>query len=59
MRLAQLEREANRKMWILAEAYAKVPKNRKDKAYRIYLDLAKGKISYEEALEKLRKLAKD
>ena len=58
MRLARLEREANKKMRTLAETYAKVPKNKKQQAYKVYLDLAEGKISYEEALEKLRKLAK-
>ncbi len=58
MRLAQLKKEANEKMRILAEAYAKVPKNKKQKAYKIYLDLAEGKISYEEALERLKKLSK-
>ena len=58
MRLAQLEREADRKMRVLAEVYAKVPRGRKRQAYRVYLDLAEGKISYEEALEKLRRLAK-
>ncbi len=58
MRLARLEREADRKMMILVKAYAKVPKNKKHYAYKVYLDLAKGKISFKEALKILRKLAK-
>ena len=57
MWLDELEREADWKMLILAEVYARVPRGKKRHAYRVYLDLAKGKISYEEALERLRRMA--
>ncbi|MCE4620441.1 MAG: hypothetical protein F7C33_05390 [Desulfurococcales archaeon] len=52
-----MESEADRKMWILAEVFARVPRGKKRQAYRVYLDLARGKISYEEALERLRRMA--
>ena len=57
-RLEELEREADRKMKILADLYLRVPKRKRKKAYRIFLDIAEGKITYEEGLKKLRELAK-
>lgn len=57
-RLEELEREADRKMKILADLYLRVPKRKRRKAYRIFLDIAEGKITYEEGLKKLRELAK-
>ena len=57
MWLDELEREADWKMLTLAEVYARVPRGKKRQAYRVYLDMARGKISYEEALERLRRMA--
>lgn len=56
-RLAALEREADRKMRKLAEIYLKVPKSKREKAHRIFMDIALGNISYEEGLRRLRRLA--
>ncbi len=58
MRLAELERTANKKMWRLARVYARVPRGKRRRAYKVYLDLGEGRISYEEALRKLRELAR-
>ena len=58
MRLVELERAANKKMRVLARLYVRVPRGKRKHAYKIYLDLGEGKISYEEALRKLRELAR-
>ncbi len=58
MRLEELERISDKKVGQLAKIYAKVPKEKRKQAYKIYLDLGKGKITYEEALERLRRLAR-
>lgn len=58
MRIEELEKISNRKVAQLVKIYAKVPRGKRRQAYKIYLDLGRGKITYEEALEKLRKMAK-
>ena len=58
MRLADLEKAANKKMRELARLYARVPRGKRRQAYKIYLDLGEGRLSYEEALRKLRELAR-
>ncbi len=57
MRLVDLERIANRKMWKLAELYVRVPEKKRRLAFKIYLDLGDEKLSYEEALRRLKELA--
>ena len=56
--LVELERIANEKAKEFDKLYLKVPRNKRKKAYRIFLEVAEGKITYEEGLEKLRRLAK-
>ena len=55
--LAELERIADEKAREFDEIYLKVPRRKRKKAYRIFLEVATGKITYEEGLEKLRRLA--
>ena len=56
--LAELERIADEKAREFDEIYLKVPRRKRKKAYRIFLEVATGKITYEEGLERLRRLAK-
>lgn len=56
--LAELERIADEKAREFDKLYLKVPRHKRKKAYRIFLDIAEGKITYEEGLKKLRRLAK-
>ena len=58
MRLRELEKIANRKVARLVKLYIRVPKAKRRQAYKVYLDLGRGEITYEEALAKLRKMAK-
>ncbi len=56
--LAELERIADEKAREFDKAYLKVSRHKRKKAYQIFLEVAEGKITYEEGLEKLRQLAK-
>ena len=56
--LAELERIADEKAREFDEIYLKVPRRKREKAYGIFLEVAEGKITYEEGLERLRRLAK-
>jgi hypothetical protein len=55
--LEELERIANERARKLDELYLKLPKNRRKQAEKIYMELGEGRITYEEALRKLRELA--
>ncbi len=56
-RLVELERLADRKSREFDRLYLKVPRNKRRQAYKVFLEVAYGRISFEQGLEKLRELA--
>lgn len=54
----ELERIADERVGLLARVYARVPRERRRQAYMVYLDLARGRITYWEAVRRLRWLAR-
>lgn len=56
--LDALERMANEKTREFDRLYLKTPEHKRKIAYRVFLDVAEGRITYEEALRKLRELAR-
>ena len=58
-RLEALERMAEEKAREFDRLYLRVPKARRRQAYKLFLAVANGEITYEEALERLRELAGD
>ena len=56
--IIELERIADEKAREFDRIYLKVPRHKRKKAYRIFLEIAEGKISYEEGIERLRKLVR-
>ncbi|MEB3778892.1 MAG: hypothetical protein GSR85_01475 [Desulfurococcales archaeon] len=53
----ELERLADRKTREFDKLYLKVPKHKRKQAYQIFIDVAEGRITYKQALRKLRELA--
>lgn len=56
--IAELEKMANRKTREFDKIYLKVPEHKRKQAYRIFIMVAEGKLSYEQGLKELRKLAR-
>ncbi|MCE4612234.1 MAG: hypothetical protein F7C07_00155 [Desulfurococcales archaeon] len=54
----ELERLADRITGEFYKLYLRVPRRKRGRAYQLFIDVAEGRITYEQALRKLRELAR-